>query len=113
MTVHEIDVAHNIWGNSAPYLKGNTTRKKPITVAGVLVQVLEELVKLHKDIYLTEDLFFVNRIPLFFTLIRNILFTYVNHFTNIKFDTIFKAFKYIYSYYMKRGFHITTFHSDG
>ena len=38
-TVHEIDLSHNIWGTSVPYLKLNNTRKKPIPVAGGLVQV--------------------------------------------------------------------------
>ena len=37
ITVNDIDVAHNIWGNSVPTLKVNTTRKKPIPVAGDLV----------------------------------------------------------------------------
>ena len=59
--------------------------------------------KLHKCIYLMGDLFFVNSNPFFLALSRKIWFTYVNHLANIKVDTIFKAFKEIYSYYMKRG----------
>ena len=72
MTVQDIDGDHNIWVNSVPDLKVKTTRKKPIPVAGDLVQVPEELVKLNKDTYLTEDLFFVDCIPLFLSLSRNI-----------------------------------------
>ena len=72
VTVQDIDVSHKILGKSVPALKGNTNRKKPIPVAGDLVQVLEDLVKIHKYIYLTADLLFVNGIPLFITLIRNI-----------------------------------------
>ena len=72
MTVQHIDVDHNIWDNIVPYLKGKTNRKKPIPVAGDLVQVPEDLVKLHKDIYLTADLLFVNGIPFFLTLIFKI-----------------------------------------
>ena len=113
VTLQDIDVAPNIWSNSFPYLKVKTTRKKPIPVAVNLVQVLEDLVKIHKDIYLTADLLFVNGIPLFITIIRNILFTAFNHLYNRKVETIFKSFKYIYSYYMKRGFQITTIHIDG
>ena len=69
--------------------------------------------KLHKVIYLTEDLFFVNSTPLFLTLTRKICFTSVNHLTNRKVETTFKAFKEIYSYYINRGFHITTLHAYG
>ena len=63
----------------------------------------EELVKLHKDIYLTADMLFVNVIPLFLTLIRKICFAAVKHLSNRNVETIFKTFKYIYSYYMKLG----------
>ena len=48
-----IYVDHKIWGKSVPYLKVKITRKKHIHVTGDLVQVPEELVKLHKYIYLT------------------------------------------------------------
>ena len=93
MTVQDIDVDHNIWGNSVPYLKVRTNSKKHISLAGDLVQVTEELVNLHKYIYLTEYLLFVNSIPLFITLSRKIFFVYVNHLSFRKVDTIFKAFK--------------------
>ena len=113
MIVQDIDVAHNIWVKSVPSLKGKTNRKKPIPVAGNLVHIPEELVKLHKDIYLTEDLFFVNSTPSFLGLSRKICFTSVNYLAKIKVDTIFKAFKEIYNYYMKSMFHITTIDADG
>ena len=72
--VQDIDVAHNIWVNSVPGLKLKTTRKKHIPVGGNMVKVPEDLLKLHKDIYLTADLLFVNGIPFFFTVSRNIYF---------------------------------------
>ena len=72
VTVHEIDVDHNIWGKRVPVLKGETTRKKPIPVTGDLLHVLEELVTLHKYIYLIVDLFFVNSNSFFLDLSRKI-----------------------------------------
>ena len=42
-------------------------------MAGDLVQVPEELVKLNKYIYLTEDMLFVNGITSFVTISRKIL----------------------------------------
>ena len=91
-------MAHNIWYNSVPYLKVNITSKKPIPVAGDLVKVLEDIVNLHKDIYLTSDILFVNIIPLFITLSRKICFIAVNHIPNREVETIFMAFIDIYSY---------------
>ena len=80
---------------------------------GDLVKVPEELVKLHTGIYLKADLLFVNSTPFFITLSRNIFFTHVNHITNRKVETIFKAFKEIYSYNTNLGFHTTTIHAYG
>ena len=113
MTVQDIDVDHNIWGKSVPDLKGKTTRKKPIHVAGELVQVPKQLVKLHKDIYFKAYLLFIITINFFLTIIRKICFTAVNYLSKIKLETIFKAFKEIYNYYMKSMFHITTIDADG
>ena len=74
-------------------MKVNTPRKKPIPMAGDMLQVPEELVKIHKDIYLTADMLFVNSISFFLTLRRKIFFTAVNHIANRKVGTIFNAFK--------------------
>ena len=76
-----------------------------------LLQVPEELVKLYGDIYLTAYLLFVNSIPFFIALIKKICFTSVNNLSNKKLETIFNAFKEIYIYYTKRGFHIKTLHA--
>ena len=64
VTVDDIEVAHKIWGKSLASLKGKTTRKKPQPVAARdFIKVPRELMSLHKDVYLTADLFFVNKIP--------------------------------------------------
>ena len=68
---------------------------------------------LHKEVYLTVDIFFVNTIPFFLSLSRKISFTAVNHLANRKVPNVFKAFKEIYVYYMQRGFRITTVSADG
>ena len=59
------------------------------------------------------DMLFVNGIPFFITISRKIIFTAGNHIDKRKVETIFKAFKEIYSYYMKCGLLITTLHANG
>jgi hypothetical protein len=71
------------------------------------------LLKLHKEVFLTVDIFFINKMPLFLTLSRKICFTAVNHLADRAVPQIFKAFKEIYQYYLQRGFRITTVHADG
>ena len=107
MAVHDIDVAWSIWDNSVPDLKGNTTSNKPIPMVSNLVQEPEDLKKLHTYINLTADLLFINSIPFFIILRRNTCFTVVNYPANRNVDTILKAFKEIYIYYINYRFHIT------
>jgi hypothetical protein len=81
-------------------------------VARDFVKVPVELLKLHKEVYITANLFFVNKIPFFLTLSRKICFTAINHLADRPVPQIFKAFKEIYQYYLQRGFRITMVHAD-
>jgi hypothetical protein len=72
-----------------------------------------EIMKLHKEVFLTTDIFFVNNIPFFLTLSRDICFTSVNHLADRTVPQIFKAFKEMYQYYLQCGFHIKTVHANG
>jgi hypothetical protein len=111
--VQDIDVALKIWGKNIAVLKGNTTQSKSIPVARDYVKVPMDPMKLHKEVFLTTDIFFVNNIPFFLTISRKILFTAVNNLVGRTVPQIFKAFIEIYQYYLQRGFHITTLHADG
>ena len=113
VTVEDVDVALNIWGKKIAALKGNTTCRKPNTVARDYVKIPMDLLKLHKELLLTLDIFFVNNIPFLLTLSLKIWLTAVNHIANRTVQQIFAAFKEIYQYYMHHGFHITTVYSDG
>jgi hypothetical protein len=111
--VQYIDVAGNIWGKNIAAIKGNTTRSKKIPVDRDYVKVPMELMRLHKEVFLTTETFFVNKIPFFLTLSRKICLTTVNHLADCTVPQIFKAFKEMYQYYLHRGFHIKTLHADG
>jgi hypothetical protein len=93
VTVQDIDVAPKIWGKSIAALKGKTTRSKSIPVARDYGKVPMEIMKLHREVFLTKDIFFVNKIPFFLTLSRKICFTAVNHLADRTVPQIFKAFK--------------------
>jgi hypothetical protein len=113
VTIQDIDVATKIWGKNISALKEKTTRSKTHPVARDYLKVPKELLKLHKEVFLTTDIFFVNKIPFFLTLSRKICFTAVNHLADRTVPHIFKAFKDMYQYYLHRGFHIKTVHADG
>ena len=82
VTVEDVATASKIWGKNADALKGKTTSRKPEVVKRDLVKLPKKLIKLHKDIYLTAGIFFVNKIPFFLTLSRRIMFTAVHHLAN-------------------------------
>jgi len=113
VTLDDVEVAVSIWGKNIDALKGKTTRKKSLPVSRDYVKVPKEMLKLHHEVFLTADIFFVNKIPFFLTLSRKICFTAVNHLANRTVPHIFKAFKEIYAYYLQRGFRITVLHADG
>jgi hypothetical protein len=68
--IQDIDVAINICGKSIASLKGNTNQSKMHPVARDYVKVPKELLKLHKEVFLTTDIFFMKKIPFFLTLRR-------------------------------------------
>jgi hypothetical protein len=113
VTIQDIDVATKNWGKNIAALKGKTTRSKTHPVARDYVKVPKELLKLHKEVFMTTDIFFVNKIPFFLTLSRKICFTAVNHLADRTVPQIFKDFKEMYQYYLQCGFHIMTVHADG
>jgi hypothetical protein len=113
VTIKVIDVAMKIWGKNITALKGKTTRSKTHPVARDYVKVLKELLKIHKEVFLTTDIFFVNKIHFFLTLSHKICFTDFNHLADRTVPQILKAFKEMYQYYLQRGFHITMVHADG
>jgi hypothetical protein len=112
VTVQYIDVALKILGKNIAALKVKTTQTKSIPVARDYVKVPMELLKLHKEAFLTTEIFFVNKIHFFLTLSRKICFAAVNHLADRTVPQIFKAFKEIYQYYLQRGFHITAVHAN-
>jgi hypothetical protein len=93
VTIQDIDVATKIWGKTIAALKGKTTRSKTHPVVRDYVKIPKELLKIHKEVFLTTDIFFVNKIPFFLTLIRKISFTAANHLADRTVPQIFKAFK--------------------
>ena len=55
----------------------------------------------------------MNKIPFFLTLPRRIMFTAVHHLANRTVPQIFNSFKEVFTYYLQRGFRITTIGMDG
>jgi uncharacterized protein YodC (DUF2158 family) len=55
VTVQDVENAFKLWGKNVAALKGKTPRSKPHPVTEDLVKVPTELLKLHKNAFLTVD----------------------------------------------------------
>jgi hypothetical protein len=107
VTSRDIDTALKIWGKNIAALKGKTVRARPSPVAEDLVKVPRDILNLHKEVVLSRDVFFLNKIPFLLTLSRKIYITTVNHLTDRTVLQVLKAFREIYQYYLHRGFCVT------
>ncbi len=112
VTAEDAAVANKIWGANVASLKGKTTRKTPKPVKTDMVEIPTEIRDLHRIVVLTIDVFFVNKVPFFLTLSRKICFSTVTHLENRKIETIFRALKSIFMYYLQKGFQIMTITAD-
>jgi hypothetical protein len=111
--VEDAMVAFKIWGPSVAALKGKTARKRPEPVKTEIVSIPKEIHELHKEVTLTINIFFVNKIPFFLTLSRVLYFTMVTNLPDRSLDQIFKALKVIFYYYLQQSFHVTFITGDG
>ena len=66
VTLDDVKAAEVIWGCSDLKMKGNMTRKNGKQMRQSIVKVPTELIKLHRDVELAIDCFFVNK-HVFFT----------------------------------------------
>ncbi len=94
-------------------LKGKTVWKRPEPVKTDIVSIPKEIRELHKEVTLTIDIFFVNKIPFFLTLSRVQYLSMVTHLPDRSLDQIFKALKGIFYYYLQQGFRVTFIMGDG
>ncbi len=105
--------AYKIWGPSVATLKRKMVHKKPEPVKTETVHIPKEICKLHKEVTLTIDIFFVNSIPFFVTLSQVLYFTMVTHLHDRSLGQIFKVLKGIFYYYLQQGFRVTFITGDG
>ena len=75
VTLDDVKAAEVIWGRSVLKLKGNMTRSNAKRTVQSIVKVPSELIKLHQEVELAIDCFFVNKHVFFTTYSTKICFT--------------------------------------
>jgi hypothetical protein len=108
VTPDDIVLAEKIWGPNIAALKSKATRSTPKPVTTNYLQVPRDISDLHKEVYLTTDIFFVNQVSFLLTYSRHLRFTTVTHLSDRKIQTIVYAYGEVHQLYYGRGFYITT-----
>jgi hypothetical protein len=113
VTRRDIVAAKNIVGPDVGSLKGITVRKSALSAAINYTDIPATIMSHYRNITLAGDIMFVNKIPFFVTISRNIKFGTAEMIQNQMAKTILAAIKQVQSVYRKRGFTITTMLMDG
>jgi hypothetical protein len=113
VTRDDIIAAEKIFGPDVGSLKGKTVRRTGEHVKHAAVAVPSELMALYRKVTIGADIMFVNKLPFFVTISRNIKFCTVQLIPDQKNKTLIDAVRHVRSTYMKRGFQIESLLMDG
>jgi hypothetical protein len=112
VTLDNAKAAEVIWGLSVLKMKDNTVRKNVKRMTQSIVKVPTEFIKLHQNVELAIDVFFINKHIFFTTLSTKICFTTITHLAFHNKKLIWEALIITYKMYLIRGFRIIVIKGD-
>jgi hypothetical protein len=113
ITKEDIMAAEHIFGPDLGAIKGKTVRIGPRKVRIPSVVVPNEILARYHKITLCGDIMFVNKIPFFITISRNIKFGTVEMIMNRQQKTILGAVTQVCQLYKTKGFQVDNILMDG
>ena len=87
-------------------MKGKNFRDKPTVVALDRIKIPKDIANIKKTVFITTDIFFVNRIPFFISMRRKTDFVGVSHLKGRTAAIILYAFKAVFRFYLQQDFRI-------
>ena len=100
VTLEDLKNTEWVWRKKVDILKGKTVQSKPHKVASYTTKVPPEILNLYREVYMSLDIFFVNKSIFFITLGHKIDYTSITYMSNRKLNTVFKAFKSLHKFYL-------------
>ena len=110
--MEDAKAAEVIWGQSVLKMKGNTVRKNAKQMTQSIIKVPTKFIKLHQDVELAINVFFINKYIFFTTFSTKNFFTTITHLTFCTKKLILEALLATYKMYLIRGFRIIIIKGD-
>ena len=108
VTIEDVMRARKITGPSVQALKGKTIRTKPNPVVSDYVAVPHAIFEENRNVTLSVDVMFVNRIPFITSISRHLKFTTAETLHNRTTSQLVQCVTNLKALYAKRGFNVTT-----
>ena len=109
----DILISKRIFGPDVGSLKGKTVGCGTDHVEVAVVPVSSEIISQYRDVIIVADIMFVNKLPFFVTISRNIKFGTTALIPNQKHETLVKAARDVQNINKKRGFTTGAMLMDG
>ena len=108
----DIRAAEDIFGPNLGALKGKTPDRRSTVVSGGRDGVAPDILDRHRDLVVSIDIFFINKIPFLLTTPRNLQFETVEAIPNHQVSTVLKAIQRMLATYYARRFRVRTIPAD-
>ena len=108
----DIRAAEDIFGPHLGAVKGKTPARRSTVVSGGRDGVPPDILDRHRDLVVSIDIFFINKIPFLLTTSCNLHFGTVKAIPNRQVTTVLKAIKQMLATYHTCGFRVRTILAD-
>ena len=113
LTLDDIERASKIYGANIAALKGKTVRTKSDLVISDYIAVPEDVLQANKNVTFSVDIMFVNKIPFFTTVSRDMKFTTVEGIETRTIRQLVDSTHKVCALYSTRGFKLTNANLNG
>ena len=106
VTFSNVKNAKLVFGPDITLLKGKSARQKPARVVTDYVGIPREILKSRKELEVSMDIMFINKIPFLVRISRRLKFTTIEYLSSKNEIALVTYTNKIVSYYKSRGLHV-------
>ena len=101
-----------VFGPDFTLLKGKPVRCKPVSIVIDYVDIPREILKSRKELEVSTDVMFVNKLPFLVSIIRGMKFTTIEYLSSDIDIELLSSINKIVSYYKSHGLHVGMMYDD-